>query len=263
MANFEKKWMNEMKQKGLKLWKRYVDDVFATFNSQEESVVVLTLTLLNSKHPNIKFTLEKENSNRLPFLDITVVRTRMKFITTLYRKKTFTGVYLNWTSLTSRKYKIGLIQCLLDRVWRICTEEKDRLEEVRKMRLILEKNEYPTHIINKEIERFIQHRRSQRQEITTVEKARRFIVLPFVNRQAEHFGQRLKSLVEKSYPQVQFSTIFRAPDEIGKRFPFKDNIKKVEIKSLVVYNIKCRECNAQYIGKTEDFKSSVKRAQKQ
>jgi hypothetical protein len=114
--------------------------------------------LLNSKHPNIKFTFEKENNNQLPFLDITVVRNRMKFITTLYRKKTFTGVHLNWTSLTSRKYKIGLIQCLLDRVWRICTEEKDRHEEVRKMRLILEKNEYPTHIVNKEIEGSIQHK---------------------------------------------------------------------------------------------------------
>jgi hypothetical protein len=82
---------------------------------------------------------------------------------------------------------------------------------------------------------------------------RRFIVLPFVNRQVEQFGQRLKSLVEKNYMQVQFSTIFRAPVEIGKRFPFKDNIKKVESKSLQhkMYSIKCRDCNAEYIGKTE------------
>jgi hypothetical protein len=153
MANFEKKWLNEMKQKGLKLRKTYVDEVFATFNSQEESVSVLTRH--NSKHLNIKFTLEKENSNQPPFLNITVVRTRMKFITTLYRKKPFTGVYINWTSLTSRKYKIGLIQCILDRVWKICNKEKERHEEVRKMRLILEKNEYLTHIVNKEIERFV------------------------------------------------------------------------------------------------------------
>ena len=33
-------------------------------------------------------------------------------------------------------------------------------------------------------------------------------------------------------------------------FPFKDNIKKNEDKALVVYQLKCNECNATYIGKT-------------
>ena len=38
---------------------------------------------------------------------------------------------------------------------------------------------------------------------------------------------------------------------LGKMFPFKDNIKNVEDRSMVVYNIKCVACNAQYIGKTK------------
>ena len=44
---------------------------------------------------------------------------------------------------------------------------------------------------------------------------------------------------------------FKAPNEIGKKFPFKDNIKEIQEQSLVVYKIKCQTCNEIYIGKTE------------
>jgi hypothetical protein len=254
MSNFETKHVQEMKRLGLKRWKRYVDDVFATFNREEQSNQVLAF--LNAQHANIKFTLEKENNNQLPFLDISVIRTRTKYKTTLYRKKTFTGVYLNWTSLTSRKYKIGLIHCLLDRIWRICAEEKDRKDEVEKLRAILEKNEYPVRVINKEIELFVLRKKEKskggdKEKPPTVEKTRRFIVLPYTSRQAEQFGLKMKATIEKNFGQVQFSVIFKAPDEIGKRFPFKDNIKNVESKSLVVYHLKCQNCEADYIGKSQ------------
>ena len=37
----------------------------------------------------------------------------------------------------------------------------------------------------------------------------------------------------------------------GKLFPFKDNVKNIEERSLVVYGLKCETCGAEYIGKTE------------
>jgi hypothetical protein len=62
----------------------------------------------------------------------------------------------------------------------------------------------------------------------------RYIVLPFVSNKAEGFAKRLKTLVSKSYPQVDFNIAFKTPDEIGKHFPYKDKIKAVEKRSLVV-----------------------------
>ena len=38
---------------------------------------------------------------------------------------------------------------------------------------------------------------------------------------------------------------------IGKLFPFKDTLKNAEDRSLVVYSIRCDQCNAEYVGKTE------------
>ena len=56
---------------------------------------------------------------------------------------------------------------------------------------------------------------------------------------------------EKNYPQVSFNVAFTAPREIQSLFPFKDKINSAEKRSLVVYHIKCKNCTANYIGKTE------------
>ena len=44
---------------------------------------------------------------------------------------------------------------------------------------------------------------------------------------------------------------FQTPNEIGKLFPFKDRINNIQMKSKVVYHLKFKDCEANYIGKTE------------
>ena len=251
MANFEKVHMNELKNLGINIWLRYVDDIFATLNKPDD--VNTILQFLNSRHPNIKFTIEKEGEkvkNSLPFLDTRVIRNVDKYITTVYHKPTFTGVYLNWKSLTARKYKIGLINCLLNRIWRICTTQQHKDEEVAQLKLILAKNEYPSDIINDTIDKYIA-RISLPIQPKPVKEFKRFIVLPFVNRKAEEFAVRLKALVEENYTQVDFNVAFKAPNTISNLFPFKDRIRDTDLQSLVVYKINCKQCNTEYIGKTE------------
>ena len=123
MCEFERKHMAELKKLGVKRWLRYVDDIFATFANKEDAEKVLEF--INKQHPNIKFTVEHEKDQQLAFLDVMVKRNSHEYYTSLYRKPTFTGVYLNWTSLTARKYKIGLIKCLLDRISKTCTKSED------------------------------------------------------------------------------------------------------------------------------------------
>ncbi len=135
MSDFERKHMDKLKSLGVNLWYRYVDDIFATLNSRDDAENILAF--LNSQHPNIRFTIEHEESGQLPFLDTLVKRCVGKYATTVYHKKTFTGVYLNWTSLTAKRYKIGLIKCLTKRVLRICTNEEDRVQQLRKVKLLL------------------------------------------------------------------------------------------------------------------------------
>jgi hypothetical protein len=104
---------------------------------------------------------------------------------------------LNWKSLTARKYKKGLINWLLNRIWRIFAIQEHRNEEVKRLKIILLKNEHPENIINQTIDKFISRITLPNQPKPQKEN-KRFIVLPFVNKKAEDFAVRLKSLAEES-----------------------------------------------------------------
>uniref|UniRef100_A0A5S6QG45 Reverse transcriptase domain-containing protein n=1 Tax=Trichuris muris TaxID=70415 RepID=A0A5S6QG45_TRIMR len=78
----------------VKFFKRYVDDVFAIVKKGQEDRL---LNHLNSIFPHdIQFTIEKESRGRLPFLDLLIIRHGTKLKTTVYRKPTNSGKYLNF-----------------------------------------------------------------------------------------------------------------------------------------------------------------------
>jgi hypothetical protein len=147
-----------------------------------------------------------------------------------------------------------LIGCLAERIWRVCSEQQDRLVELDKLKTILLRNDYPLDIIEKTLQRFIEQKAKERieQEIeSSIRVDKRFLKLPFINKKCDDFSNRLKTLVHSFFPTVDFTVAFQAPLTIGKLFPFKDNIKLTEEKSLVVYCLKCIQCGVEYIGKTE------------
>ena len=99
---------------------RYVDDTFTMFENKDTANGFLQY--LNCRHNSIKFTIEFEQDNEIPFLDILVKRCPSStFVTSIYRKKTFTDLYTKWDSFTPRKYKIILIRTLTYRCYRICS----------------------------------------------------------------------------------------------------------------------------------------------
>ena len=48
---------------------------------------------MNLKHRNIKFTFETENFNNFSFLDVKITRQSKRFVTSIFRKATFSGVF--------------------------------------------------------------------------------------------------------------------------------------------------------------------------
>ena len=84
--------------------------------------------------------------------------------TNIYRKKTFTGDYPNWKSLTSKSYKLGLITCLLDRAWKFCSDLDLFHIEVLNLKRILNKNDYPADIIDSVITKCINRKMAANRE---------------------------------------------------------------------------------------------------
>ena len=67
--------------------RQYVEDIFVL--SRKEERLKLFLKYFNSCHKNIKFNSKKETINKLSFLDIETSRDKNQFITSVYRKPTF------------------------------------------------------------------------------------------------------------------------------------------------------------------------------
>ena len=249
MSHIEKNHMSKLRELGVNIWLRYVDDIFATLQNKKQAHAILAF--LNSLHPQLKFTTESETNKTLSFLDTTVRRDIGKYSTTVYHKKTFTGVYLNWFSLTAKRYKIGLIKGLLSRICKICSTNEDRDLEIEKLKHVLDLNDYPADVVNKVVKDFLDYKDKPKEIEFGPEKKKVFIVLPYASTKCEEFAKKMESLVNRNFNQVDFNVAFQAPKTIGSCFPFKDNIKKVEAQSLVVYKLSCKNCSAQYIGKTE------------
>ena len=122
MCDFQEKWvMKDINQ--LTIWFRYVDDTFALFKNKNDALSFLHY--LYGRHNNIKLTIEFEQNDEIPFLDILMKRNLdSSFSTSVYRKKTFTCLYTKWDSFTPRKYKINLVRILAYRCIRICSTSR-------------------------------------------------------------------------------------------------------------------------------------------
>ena len=65
MGYRENKWLNSEESSTVLFYKRYVHHIFCLF--KRETDADRFLTFLNRQHPNIKFPIEKEKNNQLPF----------------------------------------------------------------------------------------------------------------------------------------------------------------------------------------------------
>jgi hypothetical protein len=73
---------------------RYVDDILIIYNAHTTNINDV-LDKFNKIHPKIKFTIEKEENNRINFLDLTISKTRNRIQLAIYRKSTTTDLIIH------------------------------------------------------------------------------------------------------------------------------------------------------------------------
>ena len=131
----------------------------------------------------MKFTSENEENNILPFLDIKVIRSGDNFVTSVYRKPTFSGVYTNYNSFLPEIYKSGLIRTLLFRLYTICSDWNLIHSEIEHLRMIMRRNAYPDRLIDRVIKQFLSKvfAKNLSSDVKEVESKRTFqIFLPYL-----------------------------------------------------------------------------------
>ena len=220
---------------------RYVDDCFLIFCTKAQCDVFFNY--LNSRHPNIKFTKEVENDNSLPFLDIKIIRDEHSLLSTsVYHKPTFSGLYLQWKSFVPKQYKISLVNCLLYRAWRICSDSRLFNNEVGFIKSTLMANGYPTNFLNSCIHKFKQIRHSTHpKEVSFGPKLKDiYIRLPYKGQQSITLIRQLNRIINKIAPWVKLNCVFFASNRISRLCKLKCSLPVLKCSHLI-YKVTCKD----------------------
>ena len=222
------------------IYVRYMDDICAVFNSEAERD--LFQQLLNNMHRSLQFTVEYEVNGTLPFLDVMIERTPSKFITSVYRKPTFTGHYIRWSSFVVKRRKLNLIRCLVHRAVKLCSEE--RLEsELNKIRAILASNGYPHNIVEPTIQQKLQHSQTPTEPSTISTVTLR---LPYIGKVSTKYIKATQDAVSSCYPDVKVRAVLASRRILP---PSRKDVLPIHMNSNIIYKFVCH-CDKWYIGST-------------
>ena len=208
--------------------------------------------------------MEWEADHVLPFLDVLINNTDPhQSVTTIYRKKTFTGLLTSYLSFCPFTYKLGLIKTLIDRTFKINNTWMAFHTDLQKLSVILRRNLFPENLINKYISKYIQQSSSQAVEegktqshsgIEPQETPKFFFKIPYVGHFSVTAQRSIRKLANRLCKPIDIRLVFTT-FKVGNLFNVKDAVPG-GLRTRVVYKFSCASCNACYVGETSQHFST-------
>ena len=181
----------------------------------------------------------------IPFLDVLITSPEDGcFLTSVFRKATFTGLFLNFTSYTPLRYKLGLIKTLIDRAFKVSYNWITFHKEIEMVKNYLGKNAYPPSMVNK---RYIDKVHTKKDTVTE-NKRTPYMKVPYIGKFSTFTQSKIKHLCETFCKETYVTLVFSS-NKIASFFTIKDKIPGA-LKSFVVYKFTCANCNVSYVGET-------------
>lgn len=241
MSHFETEFKRNAKYFP-KVWIRYVDDIFAIFNTDLFDLDEF-LVELNSKFPTIKFTIEKENKDRLPFLDVLVIRNNNNLEIDIFRKDTNVNKFITADSNHSFQQKMASFNFLIHRLLSFPLTKDRYQKELSLIKDIARYNGYSSEIVASIIRK---HKlKKQIHDSTCLLPQRnqgvKFATLPF-----HSACKNLNRIFKEKELQVAFKSSTSLKNVLGNT---KDKIESNQKSGI--YEINCKNCNQKYVGQTK------------
>lgn len=249
LSHFESQWLNDSPVKPL-LYRRYVDDTFWIF--PENTDITQLLTFMNSRHSNMKFTHELESNNCISFIGLTISHNDCNgvhgYLTSVYRKPTFTGLFTNYNSFTPLLYRLSVFKCLIYRAFQLCSNWSQIHDEISYLKSLLLRNAYPLWILDSIVKRSINNFLNSRRQFGP-NKERIYVGLPFRGKSTENLRRAIKQIAKQFLPNKDVIIYFKPGKRISNFFHLKD-ATPFDLQSHVVYEYTCAICHYSYIGQT-------------
>ena len=79
----------------------------------------------------------------------------------------------------------------------------------------------------------------------------KYLSLPFINDKSETIARKIQETVRSHFSNINLRVAFKSPATLSNHFPFKDIVTDPSKLSMVVYHLKCKNCDADYIGQSK------------
>ena len=214
------KWLNDCPKKFKPVfYKRSVDDIFVLLKKSEH--VKLFVDYMNSV--DINFSFEAKKVVQMSFLAVNALSENGKFVSNVYRKDTFTGVYTRSSSFLPLEYKFGLVHKLLYRCFCLVPDMSKFHFEIEKCKEVVLSNGY--------LNKFIDKCSATLYDIFS----------------ATFYGEKsgIARLLHNRLLFCKFKIIFKTFNRLKNYFNFKDIVPE-PLSSFQINNFTWGSCNASY-----------------
>ncbi|CAG7726619.1 unnamed protein product [Allacma fusca] len=224
-----------------KAWFRYVDDILCII--PEDFNIEEFLNALNSLYPTIKFTYELEQQNKLPFLDMLIIRHSDHLEFDIYRKPTHTNNYIPSDSFQPWNQKFAAFNSMIHRCLNLPLNKNNQNKEIKNIMSIASNLGYTKTSIQKlirkhENKKLIRDATTFIAEKDDVKRVRISYYPPLTN--------KMKTVFRKHNIQPIFTNDNKIKNLLGNT---KDKDKPEDCSGI--YKIKCKDCQGIYIGQTK------------
>ena len=223
---------------------------FLIFNCKDDSIKFFDY--MNTQDKNIKFTVEPEHDDSLSFLDVLIKRlTDGSISTSIYRKDTFSGLYMKYNSFVPPQFKCSLVYGLLNRCWRICSSYELFKQEYEFVKQLLICNGFPVQFINRQFKNFMSKKVNRELLLPSFgpEKRQVFLFLPYCGINSIKLKRQLERLINAISPWSKLCVVFKPIYRLKSLSKLKSNIPLLN-RSNVIYQVNCSKCKEFYIGLT-------------
>ena len=160
------------------------------------------------------FPFEQEKNGKLSFLDTEVSQEKGKFVTTVFRKPTFSGVYTHFESSLPTIYKFGMVYTLAYCCFKICSDWTKFHEELSFLKHFFKKNGYPLSFIVI------------------------YLSLPYLGEISLQTRTKLRKSLKAVMDSCKLQIAFKSQRKLSNVFHFKDCLL-FDLVSGVVYSYIC------------------------
>ena len=196
----------------------------------------------------MSFSFDEETNSKMSFLDVEISRENGKFVTTVYYKPTFSGVYTHFESFLPSSQKFGMLYTLADRCFTLCSDGRNR--ELVTLKEIFKGNGYPKSFIDKCFKKFLNRLHIIKPTSSKVEKKALRLVLTYLGSISLQFRTKIRNPMKSTLNHCKLQVIFKNERKLSNMFRFKDRVPYDSV-SGVVYEYTCGRCNSSYYDETE------------